>query len=144
MQPVIPALLSIGRSVGDILPAVYPADFVALAPHQSNKFLAVMGELHALINSVHESELPTLTFCGGVVLSARHGLALCFLLRLEDGQTELQAHLIVALTQFRQLRLTDMQLLPILEADAVDEKMGVDMVAVHMGTDQHVNANLKL
>lgn len=138
MQPVVPAFLSIGRSVGDILPAVCPADFVALAPHQCNKFLPVMGIPHALVNGVHEPELPTLTFCGSVVLRAGHGLALFFLLRLKHGQTKLHADRVAALAQLCQFRLTDMQFLPILEADAIDEKMGVDVVAVHVGADQHL------
>lgn len=33
-----------------------------------------------------------------------------------------------------------MQLLPILEADAVDEEMGVDVVAVNVGADQNLPA----
>ena len=84
-----------------------------------------MGIPHTLVDGVHQSELPALPSGGGVVLCAGHGLD-PLLLWLEYRQTELHAHLIVALAQLCQLRLTDVQLLPILEADAVDEEVGVD------------------
>lgn len=138
MQPVIPASFSARHGVGDIFPAVRPADVVAFAPHQRNKFLAVMCIFHALVNGVHEAEFPAIPFGSGVVLCVRHRFGLLFLLRLENGQAELHAHLIVTLAQHCQLGFTDMQFLPIFKADAVDEKMGVDMVTVYVRADQHL------
>ena len=97
-----------------------------------------MCVLHALVNGIHETEFPAIPFGSSVVLCVRHSFSLFFLLRLENGQAELHAHLIVTLSQLCQLRLTDMQFLPILEADTVNEKMGVDMVTVYVRTDQHL------
>lgn len=137
VEPVIPAPHAARDSVGDILAIVCPADVVAFAAHQRNELLPAAGVPHTLVYGVHQLELPALPSDSGVVLRAGHGLN-PLLLWLEYRQTELHAHLIVALAQLSQFQFTDVQLLPILEADAVDEEVGVDVVTVNVGADQNL------
>ncbi len=80
MQAVIPALLSIGRGVGDILPGVLPADVVALAPHQQDELVPASGVPHTLVDEIHQPEFPTLAFGGNMIFSGRDGCYLFLLL----------------------------------------------------------------
>ena len=80
MEPVIPALHAFRRGVGDVLPALRPAHLVAFALHQGDEFLAGFGVPHALVDGVHQPELPALALCGGAVLPGAHALGLFFLL----------------------------------------------------------------
>ena len=137
MQAVIPALFPIGGGVGDVLPGLLPPDAVPLALHEQNELVPVSGVPHTLVDGVHQTELPALSSGGGVVLRAGHGLD-PLLPWLEYRQAELHAHLIVALAQLSQFRFADVQLFPILEADAVDEEVGVDVVTVNVGADQNL------
>ena len=88
MEPVIPALHTVGCCVGDILPAVCPPHLVALTLHQRNKFVFGFGVLHALVDGVHQSELPTLALGGGAVFPAAHAFLFHLLFRRwQDLQT---------------------------------------------------------
>ena len=81
MEPVIPALHAFRRGVGDVLPALRPAHLVAFALHQGDEFLAGFGVLHALVDGVHQPELPALALGGGAVLPAVHAFLFHMLLR---------------------------------------------------------------
>lgn len=81
VEPVVPALHSRGRGVGDIPPAVRPAHLIPLTLHQGDKFLTGGSVPHALVNGVHEAELPALALHGGAVLPGAHPLLLDLLLR---------------------------------------------------------------
>ena len=74
-----------------------------------------------------------------VVLRAAHAAGL---LRwcVKDRQTHLQTDRIVAPHQLLQLFLRHVQLFAGLEVDGVDDAVGVDMLSVYMGADQHLAA----
>ena len=90
VEPVIPALHPLGRGVGDILPAGSPSNLIALALHQGNEFFLAGGELHTLVDGVHEPELPALALGGGAILPGAHTLGLFFLLLRQDRESMLQ------------------------------------------------------
>ena len=80
VEPVIPAPHALGCGVGDVLPAVCPPHLIALALHQRDK-LAFGGSVpHALVDGVHQPELPALALGGGAILAGAHALGLFFLL----------------------------------------------------------------
>ena len=136
MQPVIPAFLSIGCGVGDILPGILPADVVALALHEQDELVPGFGVSHTLVDVIHQLEFPAFSPGSGVVLSGGYCLHLFEPLRLEDRETELGTDCVVALPEFGQLRLADVEIPAVLQADAVDDKVGVDVVPVSVGADQ--------
>ena len=72
MEPVVPALHALGHGVGDILPAGSPANLIALTLHQRNEFFLAGGEPHALVDGVHQAELPALALGGGAILAGAH------------------------------------------------------------------------
>ena len=86
MQAVIPAFLSIGRGVGDILSGILPADIVALAPHQQDELVPIPGIPHTLVDEIHQPEFPAFTFGSNMVFSGGDGGHLFLLLQLERGR----------------------------------------------------------
>ena len=60
--------------------------------------------------------------------------------RLKDRQAHLLTDRIVAPHQLLQLFLRHVQLFAGLEVDGVDDAVGVDVLAVYMGADQHLAA----
>lgn len=75
-----------------------------------------------------------------MVLRAIHAAGMVLLIRLEHRQTQLTAYLIVAAHQVLQLLLCHVELFACLEVDGVDDAVGVDVVTVYMGADQHLAA----
>ena len=79
---------------------------------------------HTVVDDVHELQFFALATDRSVILTDCHGLG--FLLpvfRLEHRERKLHADLIVALPQFLELLLCDVQFLPSIEVDRVDEKV---------------------
>ena len=60
--------------------------------------------------------------------------------RLKDRQAHLQTDRIVAPHQLLQLFLCHVQLFAGLKVDGVDDAVGVDVLPVNMGADQHLAA----
>lgn len=92
---------------------------------------------HTVVDDIHELQFFALATGGRVILADRHGLG--FLLpvfRLEHRERKLHADLIVALLQFLELLLCDVQFLPSIEVDGVDEEVGMDVFPVCVGADQ--------
>ena len=73
-----------------------------------------------------------------MILRTIHGTGVVLLIRLEHRQTHFTAYLIVAAHQVLQLFLCHVELFACLEVDGVDDAVGVDMVTVYMGANQHL------
>ena len=72
MEPVIPAPHTLGRGVGDVLPAVCPPHLIALALHQRDELVFGGSVPHALVDGIHQPELPALALGGGAVFPTAH------------------------------------------------------------------------
>ena len=93
---------------------------------------------HTVVDDVHELQFFTLATGGRVILADGHRLGLPFPVRgVEHRERKLHADLIVALSQFLELLLCDVQFLPSIEVDGVDEKVGMNVFPVCMGADQN-------
>ena len=79
---------------------------------------------HAVVDDIHELQLFALATGGRVILADGHCLSLLFPVRgLEHRKRKFHADLIVALPQFLELLLCDVQLLSSIEVDGVDEEV---------------------
>lgn len=135
-QQAVTALPAAGCGVGDVPSGRLPAYLVALALHQHNKLLTVRGVAHAVVDEIHELQLLALATGGRVILADGHRLGLLFPVRgVEHRERKLHADLIVALSQFLELLLCDVQFLPSIEVDGVDEEVGMDVFPVCVSTD---------
>ena len=117
-QQAVTALPAAGCGIGDVPPGLLPANLVALALHQSNKFFTVGGVAHAVVDDVRELQLLALTTGRRVILTDRHGLRfLLSLTGLKHRERKLHADLIIVLTQFLELLLSDVQFPSGIEVD---------------------------
>lgn len=80
--------MTVRGGVGDILPGVLPADFVAAVLHQPDEVFTVTGQGHALVDVNFQIQFPALPFVVGAVLPVGHG-TLFLLLGLHDRETVL-------------------------------------------------------
>ena len=120
MEPVIPAPHTLGRGVGDVLPAVCPPHLIALALHQRDELVFGGSVPHALVDGVYQPELPALALGSRAILPGAHPLLLDLLLRRrEDRQMVGGADLIVDLPMGLQVRGTLVELAAVPEADTV-------------------------
>ena len=100
---------------------------------------------HTVVDDIHELQFFALATDRSVILTDCHGLG--FLLpvfRLEHRERKLHADLIVALPQFLELLLCDVQFLSRIEVDGVDEKVGMNVFPVCVGADQNFIALIVL
>ena len=92
---------------------------------------------HTVIDDIHELQFFALATGGRVILADGHCLSLLFPVRgFKHRERKLHADLIVALPQFLELLLCDVQFLSRIEVDRVDEKVGMDVFPVCVGADQ--------
>ena len=92
---------------------------------------------HTVVDDIHELQFFALATGCGVILADGHCLSLLFPVRgFKHRERKLHADLIVALPQFLELLLCDVQFLPSIEVDRVDEKVGMNVFPVCMGADQ--------
>ena len=139
MEPVIPALHALWCGVGDVLPAICPAHLIPLALHQGEELLLGGSVPHALVDGVHQPELPALPLGGGAVLPAAHPFPLDLLFRRrQDLQTVGGADLIVDGPVGLQVSGALVELFPVLETDTVDDQMAVQVIGVYVGSHQHL------
>ena len=93
---------------------------------------------HTVVDDVHELQLLALTTGRRVILTDGHSLGFLFsLLGLEHRKGKFYAHLVVALSQFLELLLCDMQFPSGIEVDRVDEEVGMEVFPVCMSADQN-------
>ena len=93
---------------------------------------------HTVVDDIHKLQFFTLATGGRVIFTDGHGLGLLFpVRRVEHRERKLHADLIVALSQFLELLLCDVQFLPSIEVDGVDEKVGMNVFPVCVGADQN-------
>ena len=93
---------------------------------------------HTVVDEIHELQLLTLATGRGVILTDRHGLGFPPpVLGLEHRKRKFHADLVVALPQFLELLLCDVQFLSGIEVDGVDEEVRMDVFPVCVGTDQN-------
>ena len=79
---------------------------------------------HTVVDDIHELQLFALATGGRVILANRHGFRFLLpILGLEHRERKLHADLIVALPQFLELLLCNVQLPACIEVDGVDEKV---------------------
>lgn len=119
---------------------ILPADSVALRRHQGDELGAAPRVAHTFIHRVGQPQLPALTLQRNVILRAIHAAGVVLLIGLKHRQAQLTAYLVVAAHQVLQLLLCHVELFACLEVDGVDDAVGVDVVTVYMGTDQHLTA----
>ena len=73
-----------------------------------------------------------------MIFANRHGFRFLLpILGLEHRERKFHADLVVALPQFLELLLCDVQFLSCIEVDRVDEKVGMDVFPVCVGADQN-------
>ena len=75
-----------------------------------------------------------------MILRAIHATGVVLRIWLEHRQAQFAAYLIVAAHQVLQLLLCHVELFACLEVDGVDDAVGVDVVTVYVGADQHLAA----
>ena len=91
---------------------------------------------HAVVDEIHELQLLALATGGRVILADGHRLGLLFPVRgFKHRERKFHADLIVALPQFLELLLCDVQLLSCIEVNGVDEEVGMDVFPVCVSTD---------
>ena len=100
---------------------------------------------HTVVDDIHELQFFALATGSRVILADRHGLGFLLpILGLEHRKRKFHADLIVALSQFLELLLCDVQFLPSIEVDRVDEKVGMNVFPVCVGADQNFIALIVL
>ena len=79
---------------------------------------------HTVVDDVHELQFFALATGGRMILANRHSFRFLLpILGLEHRERKLRADLIVALPQFLELLLCDVQFLSRIKVDGVDEKV---------------------
>ena len=92
---------------------------------------------HTVVDGIHELQLLALTTGRCVILTDGHSLRfLSSLLGLEHRKGKFHADPIIALPQFLELFLCDVEFSACIEVDRVDKEVRVDMVTVRVGADQ--------
>ena len=139
MERAVSALASIGTGERDVVPVWRPAYLIALQFHILNETFSVVGILQSLVDSLNEIQFPTVATQTGLILAGLHPLLFSLLVRLlQHIQTMGETDLIVHLSVHQQIAVTLVELVAILEADAVDHQMVVQMARVNVGGNYHL------
>lgn len=100
---------------------------------------------HTVVDDIHEPQFFALTTGGRVILADGHGFGFLFPVRRpEHRKRKFHADLVIALPQFLELLLCDVQFLPSIEVDRVDEKVGMNVFPVCVGANQNFIALIVL
>ena len=132
MQLVATAFHPIGAGIGDVLPLVAPPDLVAPPLHLADEILPAHTGFHGFSDVVHEAEFPALPLPGGTVFSGGHLLPTLFV-RRQNREMVRHADLVADLPELAEGVGILAELLPGLEADGIDDEVGVDMPGIAVG-----------
>ena len=100
---------------------------------------------HTVVDDIHELQFFALATGCGMIFANRHGFRFLLpILGLEHRKRKFHADLVVALSQFLELLFCDVQFLPCIEVDRVDEEVGMDVFPVCVGADQDFMALIVL
>ena len=133
--------MTLRGGVGDILPAVLPADFVAAVFHEPNKMLTVTSLRHTLVDVDFQIHFPALPLIVGTVLPVRHSVfRLLLRLGFHNRKAVLQAQLVRRFPKQFQGFLVAVVLFAGIAAHGVDYEMGMDMVSICMGCHNNLEA----
>lgn len=137
MQTPVSAPHPVGTAVGDIFSLRRPDHLVTVSVHFGDKIFLASRLPHGVLDHRHQLKLPALALACRTVLSCGQ-LRTVFFIRLQHREAVCGADLIAELAQLLQRTGMLAQLVPRLEADAVDDEMGMDMGRVAVGSDQHL------
>ena len=137
MQLVVPALHAGGRRVGDVLPLRHPPDRITPAAELVLELLPRPRPAHALVDVVHQPELPALPLGSRPVLPRGHSLHR-LLLRSDHRTPVGEAELVAQLPELLKPGGSLVQLASVLPADGVDHEVGMGVVRIAVGADQHL------
>lgn len=100
---------------------------------------------HTVVDDIHEPQLFALAAGSSVILADGHCLGLLLPVRgLEHRKRKFHADLIVALAQFLELLLCEVEFPSGIEVDGVDEEVRMDVFPVCVGADQNFIALIVL
>ena len=136
MQFDTSALLAVGAGVGDILSILCPGHTIAPFLHFLNKGFLVRTALHGFADVIHQLKLPAITANGRPVFSCAD-LRAALLVGLECREAAGGAELVAELPQMEQGVRMLPQLQSRFKADGIDDKVGMDVVGITMGSYQH-------
>ena len=137
MQLVAPAFHPIGTGVGDVFPIVTPPDLVSPPLHLADEILPAHTHFHGFPNVVHEAEFPALPLPGGTVFSGCHFLP-ALLIGRQNREVVRHADFVADLPELAEGVGVLAELLPGLEADGIDDEVGVDMPGIAVGGHLHL------
>ena len=137
MQLDVPAPLPLRGRVGDIFPAVRPVYLIALLLHQIDEMGAAFGDAHGIIDGDCQPHFPALSLVCGAVFRRRHS-GCSLLLWLDHRQSILPAQVVRGLTDSLDVVLVRVVFSSGFRADGVDNQVGMEVVPVGMGADQHL------
>ena len=137
MQLVAPTFHPVGTGVGDVLPLVAPPDIVAPTLHLADEILPADTHFHGFSDVVHEAEFPALTLPGGAVFPWGHLLP-TLLIGRQNREVVRHADLVADLPELAEGVGVLAELPACLEADGIDDEVGVDMPGIAVGGHLHL------
>ena len=137
MQLVAPAFHPVGTGVGDVFPLIAPPDIVAPPLHLADEILPAHTGFHGLPYVVHEAEFPALPLPGGTVFSGGHFLP-ALLIGRQNREVVRHADFVADLPELAEGIGILAELPACLEADGIDDEVGVDMPGIAVGGHLHL------
>ena len=137
MQLVAPAFHPIGTGVGDVFPLVAPPDIVTPPLHLADEILPARTDFHGFTDVVHEAEFPALPLPGGTVFSGCHFLP-ALLIGRQNREVVRHTDLVADLPKLAEGVGVLAELSACLEADGIDDEVGVDVGRIAVGGHLHL------
>ena len=131
VQTAVPALASIGAGERDMLPRICPGDLVTFLLHISDEGLPAISILQSLVDGVDQIQFPAVAAKASLILSGLHPFLFSVLLwLLQNAQAMGGADLIIGLAVLQQIVGALVELFPVLNADAVDHQVVMNVVGI--------------